>query len=124
MRRSRPSSNAAANSSSYSQSLPEHIVSNSQEFIVQYPMKNNRYEEFRDADHRHLWHPYTQMHTCANAEPIIIERGEGNYLIDVHGKRYLDGVSSLWCNVHGHRKFELDEALRHQAERIAHSTML
>jgi adenosylmethionine-8-amino-7-oxononanoate aminotransferase len=87
-------------------------------------MKNNRYEEFRDADHRYLWHPFTQMRTWLNDEPIIIERGEGNYLIDVHGKRYLDGVASLWCNVHGHRKSELDEALRRQTELIAHSTML
>src|ERR1700722_18385779 len=87
-------------------------------------MKNNRYEEFRDADHRYLWHPFTQMRTWLNDEPIIIERGEGNYLIDVNGNRYLDGVSSLWCNVHGHRKRELDEALLAQAGRIAHSTML
>jgi adenosylmethionine-8-amino-7-oxononanoate aminotransferase len=87
-------------------------------------MKNNRYEELRDGDHRHLWHPFTQMRTWLNDEPIIIERGEGNYLIDVRGKRYLDGVSSLWCNLHGHRKFALDEALRHQTELIAHSTML
>src|SRR5579859_4008598 len=87
-------------------------------------MKSNRYEQLRNADHRHLWHPFTQMRTWLNDDPIIIERGEGNYLIDVHGKRYLDGVSSLWCNVHGHRKLELDEALRRQSERIAHSTML
>ena len=87
-------------------------------------MKDQRFEEFKSADHRHLWHPFTQMRTWLNDEPIIIERGEGNYLIDVHGKRYLDGVSSLWCNVHGHRKAELDEALRQQTERIAHSTML
>jgi adenosylmethionine-8-amino-7-oxononanoate aminotransferase len=57
-------------------------------------------------------------------EPCIIERGEGNYLIDVEGKKYLDGVSSLWCNVHGHRRRELDEALKSQLERIAHSTFL
>jgi adenosylmethionine---8-amino-7-oxononanoate aminotransferase len=87
-------------------------------------MNNNRYVEFRDADHRHLWHPFTQMRTWLDDDPIIIERGEGNYLIDVHGQRYLDGVSSLWCNVHGHRKAELDEALQRQTERIAHSTML
>jgi adenosylmethionine-8-amino-7-oxononanoate aminotransferase len=85
---------------------------------------SNQYEEFRNADHRYLWHPFTQMRTWLEDESIIIERGEGNYLIDVHGRRYLDGVSSLWCNVHGHRKRELDEALRHQTERIAHSTML
>src|SRR5271156_3845435 len=87
-------------------------------------MNNRRYEELKHADHQHLWHPFTQMRTWLNDEPIVIERGEGNYLIDVHGKRYLDGVSSLWCNVHGHRKFELDQALRRQAELIAHSTML
>jgi adenosylmethionine-8-amino-7-oxononanoate aminotransferase len=64
------------------------------------------------------------MRTWLADEPLIIERGEGNYLIDVDGKRYLDGVSSLWCNVHGHRKARLDEALRAQIDRIAHSTML
>jgi adenosylmethionine-8-amino-7-oxononanoate aminotransferase len=87
-------------------------------------MKNERYEEFKNADHRYLWHPFTQMRTWLNDEPIIIESGEGNYLIDVNGKRYLDAVSSLWCNVHGHRKRELDEALQEQTARIAHTTML
>lgn len=87
-------------------------------------MKKDRYEELKHADHRHLWHPFTQMRAWLDDDPIIIERGEGNYLIDVDGRRYLDGVSSLWCNVHGHRKPQLDQALREQAERIAHSTML
>ncbi len=87
-------------------------------------MKNARYEELRHADHQHLWHPFTQMRTWLNDEPIIIEQGDGNYLIDVEGRRYLDGVASLWCNVHGHRKPQLDRALRDQADRIAHSTML
>lgn len=87
-------------------------------------MKNDRYEELKHADHRHLWHPFTQMRTWLNDEPIIIERGDGNYLIDVEGRRYLDAVASLWCNVHGHRKPQLDRALRDQADRIAHSTML
>jgi adenosylmethionine---8-amino-7-oxononanoate aminotransferase len=87
-------------------------------------MKNERYEEFKNADHRYLWHPFTQMRTWLDDDPIIIESGEGNYLIDVNGKRYLDAVSSLWCNVHGHRKRELDEALQQQTARIAHSTML
>jgi adenosylmethionine-8-amino-7-oxononanoate aminotransferase len=75
-------------------------------------------------DHRHLWHPFTQMQEWLSEPPLIIERGDGNYLIDTQGRRYLDGVSSLWCNVHGHRKPELDEALRAQTERIAHTTML
>jgi adenosylmethionine-8-amino-7-oxononanoate aminotransferase len=84
----------------------------------------DRYEELKRADHKHLWHPFTQMRAWMDDDPIIIERGEGNYLIDVGGKRYLDGVASLWCNVHGHRKPQLDQALREQSELIAHSTML
>ncbi len=75
-------------------------------------------------DHAYLWHPFTQMRDWLEDEPLFIERGEGNYLIDTEGRRYLDGVSSLWCNVHGHRKAELDAALVAQCERIAHTTML
>jgi adenosylmethionine-8-amino-7-oxononanoate aminotransferase len=77
-----------------------------------------------DWDHRHVWHPFTQMEEWLAAEPLIVERGEGNELVDVDGRRYLDGVSSLWCNVHGHRKREIDDAVRDQLDRIAHSTML
>jgi adenosylmethionine---8-amino-7-oxononanoate aminotransferase len=76
------------------------------------------------ADHRTLWHPFTQMQEWLAEEPLIVERGEGNELIDVDGRRYLDGVSSLWCNVHGHRKREIDDAIRAQLDRIAHSTLL
>jgi adenosylmethionine-8-amino-7-oxononanoate aminotransferase len=85
---------------------------------------HERYARLVEIDRRHVWHPFTQMRTWMNEEPLIIERGEGNYLIDVNGRRYLDGVSSLWCNVHGHRRRELDQALAAQAARIAHSTML
>ncbi len=75
-------------------------------------------------DHRYLWHPFTQMEEWLAAEPLIVAAGEGNELVDVDGKRYLDGVSSLWCNVHGHRKREIDDAIRAQLGRIAHSTLL
>jgi adenosylmethionine-8-amino-7-oxononanoate aminotransferase len=77
-----------------------------------------------EADKKYVWHPFTQMKDWAAGEPLVIERGEGSYLIDTQGRRYLDGVSSLWVNVHGHRKKELDEALAEQAGKIAHSTML
>ena len=87
-------------------------------------MSSNRQHDLKSDDHRFLWHPFTQMRTWMSEDPLIIERGEGNYLIDVEGRRYLDGVSSLWCNVHGHRKAELDRALQRQIDRIAHSTML
>jgi adenosylmethionine-8-amino-7-oxononanoate aminotransferase len=75
-------------------------------------------------DHRYMWHPFTQMQDWLATEPLIIERGEGNYLIDTSGRRYLDGVASLWCNVHGHRHPDLDTALRRQLDRIAHTTLL
>ena len=75
-------------------------------------------------DHAYLWHPFTQMREWLAEEPLIIVAGDGNYLIGADGRRYLDGVSSLWCNVHGHRRPELDAALRTQLDRIAHSTLL
>ena len=75
-------------------------------------------------DHTHLWHPFTQQRGWVEEEPLVIERGEGTDLIDVDGRRYIDGVSSLWCNVHGHRHPRLDAAVRDQLDRVAHSTML
>jgi len=82
------------------------------------------HEKLKQLDHTYLWHPFTQMRDWMEEEPCIISRADGNFLIDVQGRKYLDGVSSLWCNVHGHRKKELDDALRAQIERISHSTFL
>lgn len=82
------------------------------------------HDKLRQMDHTYLWHPFTQMQEWMGEEPCIISRGDGNYLVDVHGRKYLDGVSSLWCNVHGHRKKELDDAIREQLDKIAHSTLL
>jgi adenosylmethionine-8-amino-7-oxononanoate aminotransferase len=78
----------------------------------------------RDLDHRHLWHPFTQQQDWCREEPLEIERAEGTDLIDSDGRRYIDGVSSLWCNVHGHRHPLIDQAVHDQLERVAHSTML
>ena len=72
-------------------------------------------------DRAHVWHPFTQM---AEYDPWIIERAEGCWLIDTQGRRYLDGVSSLWCNVHGHRRAEIDAAIQQQLDRVAHVTSL
>lgn len=72
-------------------------------------------------DKRVLWHPFTQQ---AEWNPLVIDRGEGVYLIDREGRRYIDGVGSLWCNVHGHRHPRLDRALHDQIDRLAHSTFL
>lgn len=76
------------------------------------------------ADHAHLWHPFTQMQEWLAADPLVIAEAEGNYLIDTDGRRYLDGVSSLWCNVHGHRHPTIDAAIRAQLDRVAHTTLL
>ncbi len=76
------------------------------------------------ADRTHLWHPFTQQQGWVEEQPLIIERAEGTDLIDVEGRRYVDGVSSLWCNVHGHGHPRIDAALRDQLDRVAHTTML
>jgi adenosylmethionine-8-amino-7-oxononanoate aminotransferase len=78
-------------------------------------------QELQQWDRQIVWHPFTQM---AEYEPLLLERGQGCTLVDTDGREYLDGVSSLWCNLHGHRHPHLDRALREQLERIAHSTAL
>lgn len=82
------------------------------------------YDDLKAWDHTHMWHPFTQMQDWLADDPLIIARGEGNYLYDTEGNRYLDGVSSLWCNVHGHNHPHLNKAIRSQLEAIAHSTLL
>jgi adenosylmethionine-8-amino-7-oxononanoate aminotransferase len=71
-----------------------------------------------------VWHGFTQMSCYAENQPIVVERGEGRELIDVDGRRYLDAISSLWVNTLGHGVRELDDALRNQLDRVAHTTML
>lgn len=84
----------------------------------------DRAETLANWDRRHVWHPFTQMREWAGTDPVVIERGEGNCLFDTRGKRWLDGIGSIWTNVHGHRKRELDEALIEQIGKVAHSTLL
>src|SRR3954452_11410139 len=74
-------------------------------------------------DKAHLWHPFTAQADWAASDPLIIERAEGVYLFDTRGNRYLDGVGSLWCNVHGHRHPRLDAAIREQLDKVAHTTL-
>ena len=75
-------------------------------------------------DKRYLWHPFTQMQDWLTEDPVIIERGEGCYLIDIDGNRYIDGIASMWTNVHGHNHPELNTALKAQLDKIAHTTLL
>jgi len=72
-------------------------------------------------DKKAVWHPFTQQREW---EPLVIERGDGNYLFDVEGRRYLDGISSLWCNLHGHNHPRLNAAVTAQLHKVAHSTFL
>jgi adenosylmethionine---8-amino-7-oxononanoate aminotransferase len=81
-------------------------------------------EDVRRWDVDHLWHPFTQMAEYAEAEPLVVVRGEGHYLIDDRGRRLFDATSALWCNLFGHRVPEIDAAVREQLERFAHTTLL
>ncbi|HHL39887.1 MAG TPA: adenosylmethionine--8-amino-7-oxononanoate transaminase [Deltaproteobacteria bacterium] len=86
--------------------------------------ESGRTAGLRELDRAHVWHPFTQMREWEGDENIIIERGSGVWLIDTEGRRYIDGVSSLWVTVHGHRRREIDRAVREQLGRIAHTTLL
>jgi len=81
-------------------------------------------EEVRRFDLDHLWHPFTQMAEYAKSEPLVVERAEGNCLIDDQGRRLFDATSALWCNLLGHRVPEIDRAVVEQLGRVAHSTLL
>jgi adenosylmethionine-8-amino-7-oxononanoate aminotransferase len=81
-------------------------------------------QELRALDRSALWHPFTQMRGWQEEDAPIIERAEGTTLYDTEGNAYIDGTSSLWCNVHGHAHPAIDAAVRAQLGRVAHTTML
>lgn len=83
-----------------------------------------RDRQLAEWDRRFLWHPFTQMREWTQEDPLIITRARGSYLYATDGRKYLDGVSSIWLTVHGHRHPALDRALRRQAAKMAHSTLL
>jgi len=83
-----------------------------------------RRRQLVDDDRSCLWKPFTQMQAYQDAEPVILEEGQGCWLRDVHDRVYLDGNASLWVNLHGHRRREIDRAVASQLERIAHCTLL
>src|SRR3954468_10970860 len=80
--------------------------------------------ELADLDRQYLWHPFTQQQSWQDEDFPIIERADDTTLYDTQGNAYIDGVSSLWCNVHGHRHPAIDIAIKDQLDRVAHSTML
>ncbi len=78
----------------------------------------------QDYDRRYVWHPFTQMREWEDVPPIVITSGEGSWLVDSDGNRWLDGVASIWTNVHGHCHPEINNAIKLQIDRIEHSTQL
>lgn len=77
-----------------------------------------------ELDHKYVWHPFTQMRDWLKREPILIVRGKGAVLEDIRGKKYLDGNSSIWTNLHGHNHPRINAAIRQQLKKIAHSSAL
>lgn len=84
----------------------------------------HRVIDYEALDKKHLWHPFTQMRDWMDSPQLVIERGQGVYLFDIEGNRYLDGVSSLWANIHGHRHPSIARAIRQQLAKLEHSTFL
>ncbi len=86
---------------------------------------SSRAAELIAADRQHVWHPFTPMKLWQeDPDPIVVAEAEGFELIDVHGRRFVDGFSSLWCNLHGHRVEAIDRAVRDQLDKVAHATLL
>ena len=87
-------------------------------------MREEEIRKLKQLDREAIWHPFTAMQGWMEDNPLIIERAEGCRLFDLEGRSYLDGVSSLWVNLHGHRRAEIDAAICSQLEQLAHSTLL
>lgn len=80
--------------------------------------------DLRLQDNSFVWHPFTAMSDYREENAPIIVEANGFHLFDADGKRYIDGHSSLWCNIHGHRVASIDNAIRGQLDKVAHSTLL
>ena len=85
---------------------------------------SDRTKKLGDYDKEFVWHPFTQMKDYLEEDPIVIEGGDGVYLYDTEGRKYIDGVSSLWVNIHGHKVPEIDNAIKEQVDKLSHSTLL
>jgi adenosylmethionine-8-amino-7-oxononanoate aminotransferase len=82
---------------------------------------------YMELDKAHVWHPFTAMQQwldTADISDCVIADADGFELVDIQGRRYIDGFGSLWCNLHGHRVARIDAAIRAQLDRVAHSTLL
>ena len=80
--------------------------------------------KIKSYDLDYIWHPFTQMKEYLREDPLVIENSDGVYLIDSEGNKYIDGVSSLWVNIHGHNVSKINTAIKKQVDKLAHSTLL
>ena len=87
-------------------------------------MSKSQVKRLKQWDKEYIWHPFTQMKDWAKTGPLIIDSADGIYLKDIDGNIYMDGVSSLWVNVHGHAQAHIDAALKKQIDKLSHSTLL
>lgn len=78
----------------------------------------------KNSDKHFIWHPFTQMKQWSDSDPVVITEARDCFLKDEKGRWYLDAVSSLWVNIHGHRRKEIDDAVKAQIDKVAHSTLL
>ncbi|MFH1379771.1 MAG: adenosylmethionine--8-amino-7-oxononanoate transaminase [bacterium] len=75
-------------------------------------------------DKKYIWHPFTQMQDWIRENPLIIKSGKGINLTSIQGKKYIDGISSLWVNIHGHNNPAINNAIIRQMKAVSHSTFL
>lgn len=115
---------SALNSASLAKTIQKHCDVSALLRSLKAKPSQNAHKKLTNADKKFIWHPFTQMKDWQLEEPLIIEEGRGAYLRDTKGRHYLDGISSLWVNVHGHRKYEIDRAIKAQLDKVAHSTLL
>lgn len=87
-------------------------------------MSKSQAKRLKQWDREYIWHPFTQMKDWVREEPLIIDSADGIYLKDIDGNIYMDGVSSLWVNLHGHAQAHIDAALKKQIDKLSHSTLL
>ena len=76
--------------------------------------------DLAEKDLKYIWHPCSQMKDYEELKPIVIERGEGVYLYDTNGNRYVDVISSWWCNLLGHCNPAINEAIKKQVDELEH----
>ncbi len=92
--------------------------------MTDHPLTTEQADRLAQDDRAFVWHPFTPMRQYAESDPTIIRAAEGFELIDTRGRRYIDGFGSLWCNLHGHQVEAIDQAIREQLGRVAHTTLL